>query len=318
MAANAAIGAVSAALAGGGISRVSTAVGTTIGIRRGDAPVGAEIIGVDLAQNLDGPTFERIRNAYYEHSIIVVRDQHLTPAQQIAFSRRFGELEIHVLAQYLLPGYPEILVISNIVENGKLIGLADAGRVAVWHTDTSYRKAPSAGSALYALEVPRNDAGVVVGDTLFASTFLAYDGLSEEMRRRLAGLKAVHHMTKGYDREAEAPPTRIRYDESQRSQIPDQAHPIIRTHPVTGRKCIYINKLCVTGIVGMHESESAPLLEEIYAHCTRPEFVYRHPWRVGDLVMWDNCSLQHLAVQDYALPQRRRMHRTTLAGTVPF
>jgi len=297
---------------------MSAAVGSKIDLRRGNAPIGAEIVGVDLAQELDDAAFEQIRNAYYEHSIIVFRDQHLTPAQQVAFSRRFGELEIHVLRQYLLPGYPEILVISNILENGRPIGLADAGRVAVWHTDTSYRKAPSIGSALYALEIPRNDAGEALGDTLIASTFLAYDTLSDAMKRRLAGLKAVHHMTKGYDAAADAPLTRIRYDESQRDQVPDQAHPIIRTHPVTRRKCIYVNKLCVTGIAGMPDAESAPLLEEVYAHCTRPEFIYRHKRRVGDLLMWDNCSLQHLAVQDYALPQRRRMHRTTIAGTMPF
>ena len=297
---------------------MSTAVGTKIEVRHGNAPVGAEIIGVDLAQELDDATFERIRNAYCEHSIIVFRDQHLTPAQQVAFSRRFGELEIHVLKQYLLPGYPEILVISNIFENDRPIGLADAGRVAVWHTDTSYRKAPSMGSALYALEIPHNDAGEAVGDTLFASTFLAYDTLSDAMRRQLTGLRAVHHMTKGYDGAADAPPTRIKYDEKQRDEVPDQAHPIIRTHPITGRKCIYVNKLCVTGISGMPDSQSAPLLEQIYAHCTKPEFIYRHKWRVGDLLMWDNCSLQHLAVQDYALPQRRRMHRTTIAGSVPF
>ena len=297
---------------------MNAAIGTKIDIRRGSAPVGAEIVGVDLAQALDESTFERIRDAYHEHSIIVFRDQNLTPAQQIAFSRRFGELEIHVLKQYLLPGHPEILVISNVLESGRPIGLADAGRVAVWHTDTSYRKAPSAGSALYALEIPHNDAGEAAGDTLFASTFLAYDALSAEMKQRLAVLKAVHHMTKGYDNDASAPPTRIKYDESQREEVPDQAHPIIRTHPVTGRKCIYVNKLCVTGITGMPDAESAPLLDEIYAQCTRPEFLYRHKWRVGDLLMWDNCSLQHLAVQDYALPQRRRMHRTTIAGTVPF
>jgi taurine dioxygenase len=293
-------------------------IGSKIEIRRGNAPVGAEILGVDLAQELDDAAFEQIKSAYYEHSVIVFRGQHLTPAQQIAFSRRFGELEIHVLKQYLLPGYPEILVISNIIEDGRPIGLADAGRVAVWHTDTSYREAPSMGSALYAVEIPHDEAGVAVGDTLFASTFLAYDALPDPMTRRLTGLMAIHHMTKGYDGAADAPPTRIKYDESQRDQVPDRAHPIIRTHPVTGRKCIYINKLCVTGIAGMTDVESAPLLEEIYARCTRPEFIYRHKWREGDLLMWDNCSLQHLAVQDYALPQRRRMHRTTITGTVPF
>ncbi len=288
-----------------------------IAIRRSDAPIGAEIAGVDLAQALDDETFKQVQEAYYRHSVIVLRDQTLTPRQQVSFSRRFGELEIHVLKQYLLPEHPEILVVSNIVENGRLIGLADAGRVAVWHTDMSYLKEPSAGSALYALEIPRNEAGVAVGDTLFASTFAAYDALPENMKKKLSGLRATHHMTKGYDSDKETPATRIKYDDDQRTSIRDQAHPIIRTHPVTGRKCIYLNKLCVTGIVGMPDSESQPLLEELYAHCTRPEFIYRHQWRAGDLLMWDNCSVQHLAVQDYALPQTRRMHRTTLKGSIP-
>ena len=297
---------------------MTTAVEADFAVRRFDAPIGAEIIGPDLAMQLDDQAFGLIRSAYYENSVIVFRGQRLTPAQQVDFSRRFGNLEIHVLKQFLLPGHPEILIISNILEDGRPIGLADAGRVAVWHTDLSYMKAPSGGSALYALEIPHNDAGEAVGDTLFSSTFLAYDALSNDMRRRLAGLKATHHMTKGYDRDAGAPPTRIKYDDSQRLQVPDQEHPIIRTHPVTGRKCIYLNPLCVTGIAGMAESESTPLLEELYAHCTRPEFIYRHKWRAGDLLLWDNCPLQHLAVQDYALPQRRRMHRTTLGGSVPF
>ncbi len=297
---------------------MTAAVVPDIVIRRTDGPVGGEISGVDLSQPVDDGTFERIRKAYHEHSVLVFRGQKLAPAQQVAFSRRFGDLDIHVLKQFLLPDQPEKLVISNILENGKPIELADAGRVAVWHTDVSYMREPSAGSALHALEVPKNEAGEIVGDTLFASTFLAFDALSDAMKKRLEGLKAIHRMTKGYDREGDAPAMRLKYDASQRAQTPDQAHPLIRTHPVTGRKCIYINQLCVTGIVGMPDAESGPLLDELYAHCTRPEFIYRHKWRLGDLLMWDNCSLQHLAVQDYALPQRRRMHRTTIRGSVPF
>ena len=297
---------------------MTTAVASKeISIRHSNAPIGAEIIGVDLSRDLDHETFNKIRDAYYQYSVIFFRDQKLTSQQHVNFSRRFGDLEIHVLKQYLLPKHPEILVISNIIEDGKPIGLADAGRVAVWHTDISYLKEPSAGSALYALQIPYDDAGKPLGDTLFASTFAAYDALPESMKRRLSGLKATHHMTKGYDSDKQTPATRIKYDDDQKSLIPDQAHPIIRTHPVTGRKCIYINKLCVTGIVGLPDSESGPLLEELYAHCTRPEFIYRHQWRVGDLLMWDNCSVQHLAVQDYALPQLRRMHRTTLKGSIP-
>jgi taurine dioxygenase len=305
---------------------MTAATASKVEIRPLGAPFGAEIAGVDLSRPLDDDTFEQIRRAYFEHSIIVFHDQKLTPAQQVAFSRRFGELEIHVLKQYLLSGQPEILVISNIEENGKLIGLADTDRVAVWHTDTSYRAAPSMGSALYALEIPHDERGEAIGDTLFASTFLAYDGLAPEMKRRLEGLRAVHRMTKGYDSDKNSkgapggpqPATRLTYDETQRKEVSDQAHPIIRTHPVTGRKCIYVNKLCCTGIVGMPDEESGPLLDAIYAHCTQPQFIYRHRWRVEDLLMWDNCSLQHLAVPDYALPQRRRMHRTTIAGSVPF
>jgi alpha-ketoglutarate-dependent taurine dioxygenase len=295
-----------------------TVTSRKISIQRNAAPLGAEIAGVDLAQELDDATFEQVKNAYFRHSVIVFRDQKLTPQQQVSFSRRFSELEIHVLKQYLLPGHPEILVVSNIVESGRLIGLADAGRVAVWHTDMSYLRQPSAGSALYALEIPHDEAGAALGNTLFASTFAAYDALPESMRKRLAGLQATHHMTKGYDSDETTPQTRINYRDDQVTRVPDQAHPIIRTHPVTGRKCIYINKLCVTGIVGMADGESGPLLEELYSHCARPEFIYSHQWRVGDLLMWDNCSAQHLAVQDYALPQRRRMHRTTLKGSVPF
>lgn len=299
---------------------MSAAIASAIELRSLDAPFGAEIAGVDLSRPLDDVSFDRIRQTYFGRSIIVFHDQRLTPEQQVAFSRRFGELEIHVLKQYLLPGHPEILVISNIVENGKLIGLADTDRVAVWHTDTSYRAAPSLGSALHALEIPHNEQGEAIGDTLFASTFLAYDALSPGLKKRLEGLKAIHRMTKGYDTDARdaKPATRLSYDESQRREVPDQAHPIIRTHPVTGRKCIYVNKLVCIGIVGMPDSESGPLLDEIYAHCTQPQFIYRHRWHVGDLLMWDNCSLQHLAVPDYALPQRRRMHRTTIAGSVPF
>lgn len=293
----------------------SSACAQTVAVRLGAAPIGAEILGVDLSAPLDDAAFGAIRRAYETHSVVYLRGQRLTPEAQVSFSRRFGELEIHVLKDCLLPGHPEILVLSNIVENGKLIGLADTGRTAVWHTDMSYLKKPSAGSALYAVEVPVDASGKVLGDTLFASTVAAYDTLDAGMKKELAGLKAIHHMTKGYDNDESDAATRVRYSEVER--VPDVAHPIVRTHPATGRKCIYINKLCTTGIEGMAQGEADALLEKLYAHCTRPEFIYRHHWRVGDLLMWDNCAAQHLAVPDYAPPLRRRMHRTTLRGAVP-
>ena len=201
------------------------------------------------------------------------------------------------------------------MENGQRIG----GSGEFWHTDLSYLKEPVAGSTLYALEIPYGDTGEVLGDTIFTSTFAAYDALSPELKSKLAGLRAVHRMTKGgYESDKEKSASRLQYSDEQKKNFADISHPIVRTHPVTGRKCIYINPLCTDGIEGMPDSGSLPLLEELYAHCTRPEFTYRHKWRKGDLLMWDNCSALHLAVMDYALPQRRLMHRITLKGAVPF
>ena len=282
-----------------------------------DGRVGVEIHGVDLARGLDEATFRAIEKVYDRHPVVVIRDQELTPSQHVAFSRRFGELEIHVLRQYLLPGHPEILVLSNIVdEQGKLMGLADGGRVCVWHTDMSYLPKPPRGSILYAKEVPVED-GKPLGDTLFADTTAAYEALSPDMKKKLEGLNAIHRMTKGYDATANSSGARLAYTPEQRKDNPERAHPVVRTHPASGRKCIYLNQLCVVGIEGLSDDESEPLLQELYEHCTRPEFVYRHRWRKGDLVMWDNCAAQHLATMDYALPLRRLMHRTTLVGSVP-
>lgn len=289
-----------------------------IEVREIDGPIGVEITGVDLAGGIDEETFRAIEDVYNQHSVTVIRGQNLTPAQHVAFSRRFGDLEIHVLKQYLLPQHPEILVLSNIVDDdGKLVGLADGGRVCVWHTDMSYLEKPPRGSMLYALEVPVKD-GQPLGDTLFADTTAAYEALSPDVKKKLAGLKAIHRMTKGYDAAANSAGARLAYSAEQRKENPERAHPIVRTHPATGRKCLYLSRLCCVGIEGMPDEEAEPLLEMLYQHCAQPEFVYRHRWRKGDLVMWDNCTAQHLATMDYALPLRRRMHRTTLMGTAPF
>jgi len=298
---------------------MSVTISSSFEVRRTAGAAGAEIVGVDLASALDERIFSEIERVYNSNPVVVVRNQNLTPAQQVAFGRRFGELEIHVLKHYLLRGHPEILVISNIRDDrGDLIGLADGGRVCLWHTDMSYLASPPRGSMLHALEVPMHEDGTALGDTLFADTAAAYEALPQTMKTKLQGLKAIHRMTKGYDDEDKASDQRVAYTEEQRRENPERAHPIVRVHPASGRKCLYINKLCVVGIEGMPQAESDPLLEQLYAHCTRPEFVYQHRWRKGDLVMWDNCVAQHRATMDYALPQRRLMHRTTLAGTAPF
>jgi alpha-ketoglutarate-dependent taurine dioxygenase len=270
--------------------------------------VGAEVIGVDISQPLPDDVFKTIDDAYNHYSVLVLRGQKLTPEQQIAFSRLFGELEVSPRTQFALSGHPEILVLSNIIIDGKPIGNADAGRT--WHTDMSYTKTPPRGSLLYAREIPIEN-GRARGDTVFASAAAAYETLSPEMKKKLAGLRAIHRAgAKKY-----APGSKLA---DAVKDMPDVAHPVIRTHAVTGRKAIYVREGECVGICGMPDEESLPLIRELGELVTRPEFCYRHNWRVGDLLMWDNSMTQHLAISDYQLPLRRLMHRVTVNGPVPI
>jgi alpha-ketoglutarate-dependent taurine dioxygenase len=283
-----------------------------IPVRKGDAALGAEIV-VDLTQPIGEAAFAEIERAFHDNVVVFFRDQHLSEAQHIAFSRRFGELEIHIVKKYLLPGHPEILLISNVRDaRGEHIGLADAG--FTWHSDVSYRQCPSRCSLLYAKEVPQRD-GVPLGDTVFANTIAAYEALPLAMQRRLQGLKAIHRYS--MRRRVENSP-RPKLTAAQLAETPDVSHPIVRTHPFTGRKALYVTAGECIGIEGMPEDEALQLIGELDAHCVRPEFCYRHRWHVGDLVMWDNASCMHLAICDYALPERRLMHRTTVIGSQPF
>jgi taurine dioxygenase len=283
-----------------------------IPVRKSEAACGAEIV-FDLSRPIDDPTFGEIERLFHDNIMVFFRDQHLSEDQHIAFSRRFGELEIHIVKKYLLPGHPEILLISNVRNaEGEHIGLADAG--FTWHTDTSYRRRPSRCSLLYAKEVPERD-GKALGDTVFANTIAAYEALPAAMKRRLAGLKAIHRYSMRRRVENSPRPT---LTAAQLAETPDIAHPIVRTHPSTGRKALYVTAGECIGIEGMPEDEALDLIAELDAFCVRPEFCYRHRWRVGDLVMWDNASAMHLAICDYALPERRLMHRTTVIGSEPF
>jgi taurine dioxygenase len=275
------------------------------------APVGAEITGLDLAAPVDNQTFKKIEAVFHDRGVVVFRDQRLTEDQHIAFSRRFGDLEIHVARQYLKPGYPEILVVSNVIENGRSIGLADAGQY--WHSDLSYLANPSRCSLLYALEVPVKDERVL-GETLFAGAAHALDSLPEEMKRKLEGRWAVHRYGDRY-KQQQAAGTRGALSEEQLRQVPDVRHPVIRAHPLTGREVLFVNEGFTAFIEGMERQASDALLRELYTHLTRPEFLYTHGWRNGDLLMWDNCLTQHRAIRNYELPLRRVMHRTTVAGS---
>ena len=283
-----------------------------IPVTKCDAALGAEI-GVDLSRPIDDATFRAIEAAFHDNIVVFFRGQNLSNEQHIAFSRRLGELEVHIVKKYLLPGYPEILLVSNIKNAaGEHIGLADAG--FTWHSDVSYRQFPSRCSLLYAQEVPYRN-GVALGDTVFANCIAAYEALPAAMQRRLAGLKAIHRYS-ARRRVADSP--RPKLTQAQLDETPDIAHPIVRTHPHTGRQAIYVTAGECIGIEGMPEDEALDLIAELDAHCVRPEFLYRHRWQVGDLVMWDNASAMHLAICDYALPQRRLMHRTTVIGSQPF
>jgi len=271
--------------------------------------IGAEIHDVDLAQ-FSADEFARIEAAFDEHGVINFPGQHLDEEQLTAFARRFGDIERNFLTQYAHPRHPEILYVSNIKENGRDIGHADAGRV--WHTDMSFTARPPRATLLYALEVPVEN-GVALGNTHFSSAAAAHDSLSVEIQRRIAGLRAIHQVAGRRARTGTG-----QHDQAQRRDQPAVVHPVVRTHPRTGRKCLYVIKGECEGIEGMRQDEALALIDELADRIVEPRFQHTHRWRVCDLLMWDNCTVQHLATFDYQWPQHRRlMHRITMGGSVP-
>jgi taurine dioxygenase len=271
------------------------------------AAVGAEIRGVDLSQPLGDNVFAQIEHAYDEHGVVFFRDQRIAPEQQVAFTRRFGEIEFNIFGErWSVPGCPEIVVVSNITDDGKPIGIRRAGEN--WHSDMCYAARPPRGTMLYAREIPTLH-GLPLGDTEFASAAAAWDALPAALRNFLAGKRAMFDFSA---RKRALTPTR---EEIERN--PPVTHPIVRTHPHTGRKCLYVMRDDCTGIEGLGAEEAEALICALADHVVKPAFIYRHQWRVGDLLLWDNCTVQHRAVQDYDLPQRRLMHRTTMGGAVP-
>ena len=283
--------------------------------------LGAEISGVDLSQPLDDNTFAQVANAFFDNEVAFFRNQHLTPAQQIAFTRRFGVLEAHVRKESRLGGHDEIFVLSNKVDaNGKAIGAQDAGRF--WHSDLSYKREPSMLSALYSVEVPVKN-GVALGNTYFASTTAAYNALPEAMQQRLDKMRNVHsyreYRLKNYAAQQDEERCGIRTVQEhaptpeQLASVPDTEMDVVRVHPVTQRKGLFINEGHTSHLVGMSREASDAQLAELYAHITQPEFIYGHSWRPGDLLMWDNIAVQHKATFDYD-PLPRLMYRTTVRG----
>ena len=274
-------------------------------------PLGAEVIGLDLSRPVNTEDFRRIHQAHLDHHVLVFRDQAtLTPDQHVAFSGRFGPLQIHVLNTFALPGHPEVLIVSNILENGKPIGLGDAG--VFWHSDLSYKEKPSLGSLLHAHELPAEG-----GDTLFANQHLAWDSLSAELKKTIAPLKAEHHYLARYAELQARSPWRPNLSPEQVAQVKPVAQPVVRTHPESGRKALFVSEHFTTRILGVPEDESRALLAELFAHSVQPQFQYRHRWQPHDLVFWDNRSVLHLAAgtPDHL---RRKLYRVTIEGDVAF
>lgn len=272
--------------------------------------IGAHITGVDLAQ-LSEADFDSIEHAFNERSVICIRDQKLTERQLIDFARRFGSIEPHFLKHYTHPDHAEILYISNIQKDGKDIGHSDAG--SVWHTDMSYTDKPPRATLLYALEVPMEN-GVALGNTLFSSAAAAHDSLPLETQNRVANLRAIHQVA---GRRAKTGTGQ--QDQALRKQQPAVVHPVARTHPITKRKCLYVSKGECEGIEGMPTDEALALIDQLADLTVEERFRYTHRWQVRDLLMWDNCAVQHLASFDYKWPKHRRlMHRVTVGGSTTF
>ncbi|MEQ1773671.1 MAG: TauD/TfdA family dioxygenase [Burkholderiales bacterium] len=279
----------------------------SIQIKPAGVALGAEIVGADLTKPLDDATFAAIRAAFYRYEVIYFRGQTLSDDDQIRFSARFGELRKLKLASQLHVDHPEIFVVSNIMKDGKYIGSYDAG--IFWHTDGAYLANPHAISALRALEVPEQN-GRTLGDTNFASTSAAYEALPQSMKKRLDGLQAVQSIMHRLTKTVEAG-IKKDYNAAVKAD-PEATHPLVRVHPVNGRKCLYVTEGYTARIVGLPDDESRDLITELTAHCVKPAFTYRHNWRRNDLVMWDDCATQHKATFDYPATLPRLMHRTTV------
>ena len=283
----------------------------TIQVKPSSSALGAEITGADLTQALDDATFAQIRAAFYQHEVVFFRGQALSDEDHIRFTARFGELRKLRLASQPHVAHAEIFVVSNIVKDGEPIGSYDAG--SLWHTDGAYLANPHAISALRALKVPMQN-GRTLGDTNFASVSAAYDALSQSMKKRLEGLQAVQSFAQHLAKTGGGGAKKDIY--STVKAAPEVTHPLVRVHPVNGRKCLYVTEGYTARIVGMPDDESRDLVAELAAHCVKPEFTYRHNWHRHDLVMWDDCSTQHKATFDYPASLPRLMHRTTVIGGV--
>jgi taurine dioxygenase len=269
------------------------------------ATIGAEVKGVDFSKPVDAATVAAIHDALMRYAVIYFRDAAMTPAQHVAFGRLFGELTVHPFVPHL-DEFPEVVVLDNHADNPVF-------STDHWHSDETFRAIPPMGSILRCLARPE-----IGGETLWCDMVAAYEGLSEKMRSFLSGLEAVHDF-KNFRHKFDRLPPRERHARlaEMEEELPNPAHPVVRTHPVTKRKALFVNEQFTIGIKGMREDESRALLDFLFAQARIPEYQFRFHWEVNSMVFWDNAPLQHYAANDY-YPQRRTMHRVTIKGDKPF
>ena len=280
-----------------------SATETTVEIRPLTGAIGAEISGVDISKALTAQTVDEIRQALLAHLVIFLRDQDITPAQQLAFVSRFGEPDIYPFVKGL-DNYPQITPVLKRPEETINFG-------GIWHSDTVYQAEPPMATVLYAKELPP-----IGGDTLFASQYQAYESLSAPLRAFLEGLTAVNSAAKGSSAQTREDRV-VDGGTGLAAEVMQAEHPVVRTHPETGRKALYVNTGHTVRFTGMTEAESTPILEYLYQHQIKPEFCCRFVWRPGSLAFWDNRCAQHYPVNDYH-GHTRLLHRITLKGDKPY
>jgi taurine dioxygenase len=274
---------------------------STLQTRPLSAALGAEIIGVDLRRDMDDRLTAQILEVWHDNLVILLRDQQLAEEDQVRFAERFGTLAVSHTRRFTT-GNPAVMLISNIRQDGRQIGALPDGEMQ-FHSDQCYQERPAMASMLYAIEVPSKG-----GNTLFANAYAAYETLPEAIKRRIEGRRALNAYD--YDTAATKRGTKVA------AGVPTCVHPVVRTHPATGRKALYVNRLMTVLIEGMPDEESSELLDFLFDHQEQRQFVYEHVWRVGDILMWDNRCTLH-ARTDFSADERRLMRRVTILGEKP-
>jgi taurine dioxygenase len=274
-----------------------------------------EVVGLDCSAPLDADTLAALKRTMLDFPVVAIRDQILAPRQQAAFSRQLGPLEAQDRKTYCHPDDQNILILSNELRpDGTAVGIVDAGDY--WHSDSSHLEEPCRATILYAVRNPTTG-----GDTEFINMYQVYDALPGDLRRRVEGRNGIHHVSKIINPRVNVSTARtdaVAYYKAREKATKEMLQPMVRTHPETGRQALYVSPRFTIGIADMDDAEAQPLLDRLFEIMLEPRFRYRHTWRDGDLVMWDNRCLNHQACGGYSLPDTRRMHRTTIRGDKPF